>query len=221
MFLALLIAASGPYVTQNIEGWTIQVHPSLIHEHKAEWVQVKREIANQLYRIARVVPDRPLAELRKVPIYASWNDPAATCMAYHPSAEWLREHKFDPAMAKSVQIGHAKNFLSWTYEQPWMILHELAHAYHDRFLEKGFGNERVAAAWKRITESKQYDSVLRWNGKNSKHYALNNPMEYFAETTESYFGRNDFYPFVRAELQTFDPESDRLMQEIWGLQQKR
>jgi dipeptidyl-peptidase-4 len=25
-------------------------------------------------------------------------------------------------------------------------------------------------------------------------------MEYFAETTEAYFSRNDFFPFTRAEL---------------------
>ena len=30
-------------------------------------------------------------------------------------------------------------------------------------------------------------------------------MEYFAELSEAYFGTNDFYPFVRGELQTTRP----------------
>jgi len=41
-------------------------------------------------------------------------------------------------------------------------------------------------------------------------------MEYFAEASESYFGVNDFYPFVRAELKEFDPAAYFLMEEIWG-----
>ena len=33
-------------------------------------------------------------------------------------------------------------------------------------------------------------------------YALVNPMEYFAETTEAFFSRNDFFPFIRSRTQT-------------------
>ena len=47
-------------------------------------------------------------------------------------------------------------------------------------------------------------------------YALNNPQEYFAESTEAYFGVNDFYPFVRAELKEHDPDMSSLMQTLWG-----
>jgi len=41
-------------------------------------------------------------------------------------------------------------------------------------------------------------------------------MEYFAESTEAFFGANDFYPFVRAELQRHDPAMDRLLLRFWG-----
>ena len=34
--------------------------------------------------------------------------------------------------------------------------------------------------------------------------------------TESYVGVNDFYPFVRAELQEHDPKTYALMEKIWG-----
>jgi dipeptidyl-peptidase-4 len=42
-------------------------------------------------------------------------------------------------------------------------------------------------------------------------------MEYFAEGTEAYFDRNDFYPFVRAELKKHDPVLHDLLEEIWGI----
>ena len=40
--------------------------------------------------------------------------------------------------------------------------------------------------------------------------ALTHPLEYFAETTEAYFNTNDFYPFIRPERETHDPEMTKL-----------
>ena len=48
-----------------------------------------------------------------------------------------------------------------------------------------------------------------------RHYALSNHKEYFAEGTEAYFYRNDFYPFVRAELKEHDPALHDLLKSIW------
>ena len=36
------------------------------------------------------------------------------------------------------------------------------------------------------------------------------------ELTEAYFGKNDYYPFTRDELEEFDPKGFELMQEAWG-----
>jgi hypothetical protein len=46
---------------------------------------------------------------------------------------------------------------------------------------------------------------------------LENPdrWEYFAEASEAYFGTNDFYPFVRTELQRHDPEMYELLKRLW------
>ena len=41
-------------------------------------------------------------------------------------------------------------------------------------------------------------------------------MEYFAESTEAFFGTNDFYPFVRAELKQHDPKMFDLLWKLWG-----
>ena len=58
--------------------------------------------------------------------------------------------------------------------------------------------------------------MLLYTGQKVRHYALTDHKEYFAESTESYFGVNDFYPFVRAELKEHDPAMYALMEEIWG-----
>jgi hypothetical protein len=94
-----------------------------------------------------------------------------------------------------------------------MLLHELAHAFHDQVL--GFEEPRIKAAWERAKGSGLYDDVLHISGERRKHYALENQKEFFAEMTEAYFGTNDFYPFVRAELKECDPETFKLLEEVW------
>ena len=40
-------------------------------------------------------------------------------------------------------------------------------------------------------------------------------MEYFAESTEAYFSRNDFFPFTREELKKHDPAMFELLAKLW------
>lgn len=212
---ALLTAIILSGTTQlNVEGWSVRVESGVNDD--PFWSAAKAELTRQLQNIKRIVPDGPLAKLQKVTIWVNSASKVTQCMAYHPGAAWLKDHGANPEMAKGVEMGSCKNFASWTYEQPWMVMHELAHAYHDQFLEKGFENSEVLEVFRKAMESKRYESVLHWNGKNTKHYATTNQMEFFAETTESYFGTNDFYPFVKAELMNFDIEALDLMQKIWG-----
>jgi hypothetical protein len=50
---------------------------------------------------------------------------------------------------------------------------------------------------------------------------MNNIEEYFAESTEAFFGTNDFYPFVRAELKEFDPRMEAVLRKAWGVDIKK
>ena len=47
-------------------------------------------------------------------------------------------------------------------------------------------------------------------------FLLPNEKEFFAEATEAYFYRNDFYPFVAAELEIYDPLTFSVLEQIWG-----
>ena len=48
-------------------------------------------------------------------------------------------------------------------------------------------------------------------------YAMTTPQEYFAESSEAYFSRNDFFPFTRDELKKHDPEIFKLLEKLWGV----
>jgi len=200
---------------RQVEGWTVHVDKRLLSgEHEGLGKAVLRLLAEKLYQITRIVPADRLAHLRQVPIWLDL-DHALRSMQYHPAASWLREHGYDPAMAKAVHIPNARGFLRTIRppEQPFALLHELAHAYHDRVL--GFKYPPIVQAYRRAVASHLYDSVLRRGGRKGRHYALTNPMEFFAEMTEAYLGTNDFWPFVRWELLEADPETYHLLERIW------
>jgi hypothetical protein len=99
---------------------------------------------------------------------------------------------------------------------PFFAFHELAHAYHDQVL--GFDNAEVRAVYEAAKKSGRYDKVKRWTGEEiteERAYAMNNAKEYFAESSEACFGRNDFYPFTRTELKEHDPQMYALLERLW------
>jgi Mlc titration factor MtfA (ptsG expression regulator) len=125
-------------------------------------------------------------------------------------------------MARGVEFNNVRIYQKEVNRMPWFVLHELAHAYHDRELPGGFGNREIVAAYARAKDSGKYDKVERHFGNGrpntfEKAYALTNPMEYFAEATEAYFSRNDFFPFTRDELKKHDPAMFELLGKVWGV----
>ncbi|MBT4866083.1 MAG: metallopeptidase, partial [Planctomycetaceae bacterium] len=128
----------------------------------------------------------------------------------------LVAHGHDPRLVNHVHIPRAKQLFDrrmWA-KHPYVVLHELAHSYHDQVLS--FDQPAIVAAYDDAKGKGIYDKVLLFTGAKVRHYALTNHKEYFAESTEAYFGVNDFYPFVRAELKEHDPTMFVLMQKIWG-----
>ncbi len=209
--------ATAEYQTQELRGWKLYVHPSLGGEHSEIFAKLRTLLDQQLAGIERRVPSEAVEKLRKIPIWIEFDEPHHPCMCYHPDAGWLRENNMNVDKADAVEIANAENFISWTIDQPWMVLHEMAHGYHEQFVPDGFDNAAVAAALEASRQRGDYEKVRHVNGNDVRHYALTNPMEYFAEGTESYFGVNDFYPFVRTELETHDSELTRVLRDLWGV----
>ena len=205
------------HTPRNIEGWTVRVDDRLL---KGDGVPLGERalklLTARLVAITIIVPEKALANLRAMTIELDLNYGDLRSMQYHPNAGWLKEHGYSEALAKCAHIPAAEEFLSpfENHRMPWVVLHELAHGFHDQVI--GFDEPRVTAAWKKFCDSGKYQSVLTSPGHLREHYGLNNQKEFFAEMTEAYFGSNDFYPFVTGELKQAEPEVFALLAEIWG-----
>lgn len=203
-------------VVRNIEGWTVSIDPKLLDGEYAEDGKLAlKMLANHLQRIIILVPEKQLANLQKIGIWIEHKHPELGSMQYHPGKDWLAKKGYHPDLVKKVHIPVASALYSKSYmlKQPAVILHELAHGYHDQILS--FEHAGIFAAFDAAVKRGNYEKVLLYDGREVKHYALTNHKEYFAEATEAYFYRNDFYPFVAAELKIHDPNMYELMEQIW------
>lgn len=201
------------YEKREVEGWTVFVNRALLDGASDVGAQALRLLQNKLYEIGRAVPEEACRRLRQIPIWIGVDDGHAPCAEYHPSPEWLRDHGYNPDKGRGVEIGCAARFLEWSGAQPMMVLHELAHAYHHQVLGHDFAP--VRAAYEAAVAGHTYDAVLCQDGETRQAYAMTGLEEYFAELTECFFGANDFYPFVKAELRQHDPQGYRAVAEAW------
>ena len=204
-------------VLRDIEGWKVHVDPALLEgDHRDEGAKALTLLANHLQRIKILVPAAPLAQLQTIEIWIEHDHPRLKSMQYHPSRDWLVNNGHDPRLTRKVHITQASELLSrgQMLKHPAVVLHELAHGYHDQILS--FDQPEIVAAYKKARESGSYTNVLLYTGKKVKHYGLTDHKEYFAEGTEAYLYRNDFYPFVRAELKEHDPTLHEVLVNVWG-----
>lgn len=204
-------------VKKDIEGWTVFVDPSLLEgEHAALGRDAIKMLANHLQRIKILVPEKQLKMLQTLEIWLERHHPTLGAMQYHPGARWLKENGHDARLLNKVHLPRAASLLSrqQILKHPAVILHELAHSYHDQVL--GFNHSEVKQAYDRAMAAGKYQEVLLYTGRTVKHYGTTNEKEFFAEATEAYFYRNDFYPFVAAELEIYDPFTFSVLEKIWG-----
>lgn len=211
--------------TRDISGWQVHIDKKLLQAEADDTARALVGLKKMLDEITRVVPAPAVTELKKVPLYFSTAYKAGRSGAeFHPDAGWLRDNGRDPVMARGVEFSGVHDFEAEMRRMPNFALHELAHAYHFRTLANGFANAEIKAAYTRAKASGSYERVERsfgeGNGRTNtfeRAYAMTSPMEYFAETTEAYFTRNDFFPFTRDELKKHDPEMFKLLEKLWGV----
>lgn len=203
--------------TRTIEGWTVQVDERLLSGEPAELGRTALALLRaKLADVAALLPADKVTRLRQVVFWLDLDHGALTSMQYHPSADWLEENGYRRELARAVHIPVAARFTDRRHQQvqPWCVLHELAHAYHDQVL--GFDHAEIQAVWERYVASGHGNRALHVDGRRVRHYALTNAKEFFAEMSEAYFGTNDFYPFVHGELKQAEPETHALLQRLWG-----
>jgi len=213
LFLAMCVGrAAEPTFTPSSEykqyvigGVTVNVHPRVL-EHPKEAERALKEFEKRIDLIGSVVSAEHMEAFRKVPIWLKWDSDTTGKYEFgqfnHPkSREHLKQKGFNPDVAGAIEFPNTGNFM----KQPkWGVLHEMAHAYH--FLVLGENHAGIDAAYKQAMERKLYDNL----------YAATNPYEYFAELTVVYFGQGNYYPYVRDELRTHDPDGFRALEQVWG-----
>ena len=213
----------GLRVSRKISGWTVHIRKELLtKDEEAATNHALDLLKKMLDEIIRVVPKPAVAELQKVPLWFSPEYKGVRPRAeYHSGEDWLRENGRDPIMAKGVEFTDVHDFDASIRRMPNFALHELAHSFHDRVISGGYDNPDIKAAYEKAKASGIYERVERQDSegrkKMDKAYAITNPMEYFAESTEAMFTRNDFYPYNREELKKHDPMMFDVLVKLWEL----
>jgi hypothetical protein len=196
------------YTVKEIEGWKVYVNNALLPggAHAETGAAALKLLRSHMIKVKRCIADEPLAELLKVGIWLevdSTNGPhgRTAVYQYHPGLAWLVKMDFHPAKHRCVEYGRASSLVKGGERRAKTLLHELAHAYHDRVLT--FGDPDILAAYKRAVEGTAYPP---------KDWVKSNHKEFFAGLTTRYFGTKK----EREALVERDPVLAKKLREVWG-----
>jgi hypothetical protein len=209
------------YADDAVHGFACKVNTALAERDPELLATVRLMLASDLAMIEHVVPAPAYAALTRVTFWIELQGPvvdpgmSGRGMCYHASREWVTRNGLLGEKAGGVEICSASDFIDWRRNQPFMTLHELAHAYHHML---GVDYAPVADAYEHARAAGLYDKVMHNNSVEPvRAYAMNNATEYFSELTEAYFGLNDFEPFTRAQLRDLDPQGFAAVERAWNL----
>ena len=211
--------------SSRLRGWTVQVRDPWPASESPGPGPAFPLLESQIRKFERLVPVPAHRYLRSTTLWLSPAYPGVRPTAeYHPGADWLVQNRRDPAMVKGIEFTDVPRLAEEVERMPVLLLHELAHAWHDQVL--GFDHPEIAAAWGRALQSGKLDKVeRRLVGRTDRpierHYGLSNPQEFFAEMSEAWFDVNDFFPYDRKQLVELDPESARLIERMWAVDPRR
>jgi len=210
------LRADSPYGATEVAGFTVKWLPDCFAgAAPGEVADFHEKLRAQIDQLNRVLPAEKVARLRRVPVYVHTGQYKPFGCAHHPSRSWLVAHGYPAEMANSIEIGDWREFRSLVLTQPACLLHEYAHAWEFNVPAM---TQLIKPAYDHALKAGLYQSV-DYIGQPSPRpaYALENEKEYFAELTEAYFGRNDFFPFVRTELKSYDPNGYAMIERVWGV----
>jgi hypothetical protein len=207
------------YYYESLEGWDVFYSKSLMVSDGPGLEDMREQLIKDLVYIKTMMPKSILKSLKTIEIYLNLFDPEERYFGgvYHYSREVLIQRGLDPHKFEGIEIYNFKNFLKWKKSQPGIILHEFGHAYIHQFLT-AHEVEQLESIYNSAMESGIYNDVPYFNGTetfNTKSYSTKGFYEYFCESIEAYFWRNDYYPFTKSDLYKFDPKIYDLIKEVF------
>ena len=195
-----------------LRGWTVYVS-SQLHNDTQTYNNIKQILDQGLKHAIETLPPSAVETLRETRIWLELSDPNihGGGGVYHPSKRWLEANGMNPDKARSVQFD--QRLVDAAEQQPAAVLHELAHAFHDRVL--GSKHPEVISRYTSVCSEGRLRSVKHVSGAQLPAYALENHFEFFAEMSEAYFSTNDYFPFNREDLKRFDAATTELIGRLW------
>jgi len=208
------------YRTVDVRGWTFHIHHEYLNGDAEVLDNALKNAETQLGHVETLLPKKAVAKLKEVPV---WVTPGRSTAEYHWERQWLINNGRNPDMVHAVQITDIGVLRRTRPTGPWVLLHELAHGYHDRHVGPE-DKKAIRQAYNDALEKGLYQKVLHSKRRDepyTKAYAATRLEEYFAECSEAYFGVNDFYPFVRAELREYDPAICAIIERVYHVNEGR
>lgn len=213
---------SESYESRRLAGFSLMIHRDLIGDEPALLDRILIRLTDDLDEITHLVPAPALAALRQTTFWielqgATNEGMSGRGLCCHWSEEWVVAHGLPREKTGGIEIVNPHDYLAWRSSQPYMILHELSHAYH-RML--GPDMPEILEPYNAAMDAGLYAEVARNTlplGESVKAYAAVNHHEYFAEVTEAYFALNDFAPYTRPQLAEFDPAGLEMAETLWSL----
>jgi len=208
------------YEITKVRGWSIHIHKQYVNGDQAVLKNAMKNVDIQLGHVETLMPEKAVAKLKNIPI---WISPGRRKAEYHWSRGWVVANNRPAEMTHSVQISDINVLRRSRPTGPWVLLHELAHGYHDRYVNDK-DKKAIADAYRNALKKGLYQKVLHTNrgrGKYVKAYAATRMHEYFSENSEAYFGVNDFYPFLRAELRDYDPDMAKIIERVYHVNESK
>lgn len=207
------------YKVHTLAGFTVIVSDDVLQADVSSYKRKPLDCLElELKNIVGLVNDRTANALRRVPIWAEWDNRFAPstgraglvyAVYYGGPQASLLTRDIHPLKSKCVVLMLTKR-LTESYQEKerpetLVLLHELAHAVHDQLL--GMQNADIKAAYQQAMARKLYDKSL---------YIATNEAEFFAEASCAFLDRIDYFPKNRAALKDHDPETYKLMNSVWG-----
>jgi hypothetical protein len=230
------------YERRTTEGFIVYVNKAVFQQPRDRWGRPPFSVLErELSDLRRLLAPMIVTMLqRKVPVWVEWDEPlkdrpdghiiAMARYRLRPQAEgWgdqepeKRTEEWRQAMqrlnpkAGSIEVcslrllGEARRPGPGGHEI--VMLHEVAHAVHDRLL--GWDHPDVRAAYQQAVDRRLYDDVTDRYGRRCKAYARTNEMEYFAEISCAYLDLCNYFPFNYSQLQSYDPAGFAVVERVW------
>ncbi len=187
LFPTLAIVAAAAEVKPSHRGFTFDVSAIAAEQLRDEVVTAMKEQIDLVHAVG--LSSKTMTELQAVPIAV------------------IHAYSIGPGRYGSAKGVEMTSMVAVMRKRP-VLLHELMHAYHDRYLADGVRNRDVLA-W--------YDAAKKAALYAEKSHMMTSVGEFFACSTTTYLaGATAQEPFKRATLSERQPEWFAYLQTLFG-----